>query len=541
MPREDSKLIVGMDFGTTNSGIATYDGESVSVLPLDPANANPRIARTAIYVTNNQQVTLGREAINRYFEENSGRPVKMNRVWVGEFEVYGADMYYVTDAYAWVDSLSPGRLFLSIKSGLHDPEYQGTVIGRYYYSLENLIAIYMNMLKLRSQRLLGQEIHEVVLGRPVHFSLDPREDSLAQQRLLDSAFRAGFDKVYFQYEPVAAAYNYAARINEPQNILVFDFGGGTLDLTVMHLDGKDERKVLATGGIPIAGDIFDQRLVRARFPKHFGEGAHYGENGRRLPMPKWIYDVFSDWKKVFELQTIENRRRLRDIAQTSDDRQGINALISLVSNNYTLQMFDLVEAAKRKLSEDMATMIRFATPEFKMTEMVTRSEFEKIIRPEIVTIEQHLDETLAASGLRSSDIDAVIRTGGSSTIPAFRYMLVQKFGREKVMATDTFSSVVSGLGIIAHGIKTAGEARYPAAAGKSHKSYAAKTAISHSGRSPIGSAASPRFESGAARLKRNYHHSRARRRVQRQPGNRRTSNCFTTRYNPTSCLLRISE
>ena len=131
--------IVGMDFGTTNSGMAVYDGHAIRVLPLDPANNNPHVARTALYVTNDQRVTFGREAVNGYFEENIGRPVKMKRVWVGEVEVYAEDMYYVTDVYAWVDALSPGRLFLSIKSGLRDPEYQGTVIGRFYYSLENLL------------------------------------------------------------------------------------------------------------------------------------------------------------------------------------------------------------------------------------------------------------------------------------------------------------------------------------------------------------------------------------------------------------------
>ncbi len=443
-----------MDFGTTNSGMAVYDGQAVKVLPLDPANKNPHVARTALYVTNDQRITFGREAVNGYFDENIGRPVKMKRVWVGEVEVYGADMFYITDVYAWVDALSPGRLFLSIKSGLRDPEYQGTVIGQFYYSLENLIAIYMNLVKLRAQRLLGQEVKEVVLGRPVHFSTDPQADELAQQRLLDSAFRAGFERVYLQYEPIAAAYHYATGIDNPQNILVFDFGGGTLDITVMHLDGRSGREVLATGGIPIAGDIFDQRVVRAKFPKHFGEGTHYGAAGRRLPMPKWIYDVFSDWQKVFELQTLESRNLLREIAQTSDDRSSIDALIGLVSNNYSLQMFDLVETAKRRLSTDMATVIHFKGTDFRISEIVSRSEFEKIIRPEILTIEHHLNQTLADSGLQASEIDAVIRTGGSSTIPIFRHMLVEKFGREKVLDSDTFSSVTSGLGIIAHGIST---------------------------------------------------------------------------------------
>ncbi len=463
-----------MDFGTTNSGAAVFDGRQVTLLPLDPAAANPRVARTALYITNDQRIAIGRKALNHYFDDNAGRPVKMQKVWVGEVEVYGADMFYVTDVYAWTDVLSPGRLFLSIKSGLRDPEYQGTVVGQYYYSLENLIAIYMSMARMRAERLLEREVKQVVLGRPVRFSTDPQADALAQRRLLESAFRAGFEKVYLQREPIAAAHYYAASVSEPQNVLVFDFGGGTLDITIMHLDGREGRQVLATGGLPVAGDVFDRRLVRARLPRHFGEGSSYGPQERRLPLPKWIYDVFSNWQRIFELQSPENRLLLQEIAKTSADRPGIEALISLVSNNYALQMFDVVEAAKRQLSTDMATIIRLQGPKFDVTDMVTRSAFEKIIRAEIQAIDHHLDETVQAAGLKPADIDAVVRTGGSSNIPAFRYMLMEKFGARKVKASDTFSSVTSGLGIIAHGIE--------------HGTIEAQ-AYTPSARRPVGSAA----------------------------------------------------
>jgi hypothetical chaperone protein len=446
-------LIIGMDFGTTNSGMATYDGKQVRLLPVDPASANPHVARTALYVTNDQSVTIGREAVNRYFDHNVGRPVKMKKVWVGEVEVYGADMFYIADVYTWVDVLSPGRLFLSVKSSLRDSEYYGTVVGGSYYSLENLIAVYLSLTRRRAEQLLGREIGEVVLGRPVRFSKDPDADSMAQRRLLEAAFRAGYEKVYLQQEPVAAAHHYAANTGRPQNILIFDFGGGTLDTTVMRLDSRRVREVLATGGIPVAGDVFDQRLVRATFPRHFGEGSHYGANHHRLPLPKWIYDIFSDWQKIIELQTPKTLKLLRDIAQSAEDRQGIEALISLVSNNYGLRMFDSAESAKRTLSSQESAQIQLHGPAFNVAENVTRAQFEQIIHAEIQAIDGHLDETVAASGLARQDIDAVIRTGGSSTIPAFQKMLIEKFGGDKLLAANTFSSVTSGLGIIAQAIE----------------------------------------------------------------------------------------
>lgn len=449
-------MIVGMDFGTTNSGMAVYNGRSIDILPLDPANKNPRVARTALYITNEQETYIGRNALDIYFEQNIGRSVKAKKVWVGEIEIRGADMYYVTDAYIFVDVMSPGRLFLSIKTGLRDAGYPGSVIGQYFYPLEELIGLFMTITKMRAEKHVGHDLNQIVLGRPVKFANDPEMDRLAQARLMQAAFHAGYEKVYFQKEPIAAAYSYETTIDEEQNVLVFDFGGGTLDLTVMRLGNPKTRKVLATGGIPVAGDVFDERIVRNKLPPHFGEGSYYGPRRKKLKVPPWIYDTFSNWQTIMELQSQENKLVLQDIRQTAQKKHQIEMLEALVSGNYGQRMFDVVEAAKRELSDKRGAQILIEGPGFKVIEFITRSQFEQYISQEIIAIDAHLDETLAASGLKASEIDAVIRTGGSSQIPVFDEMLQRKIGADKVRRIDTFSSVTAGLGIIGHRIE-AGE------------------------------------------------------------------------------------
>ena len=453
-------MIIGMDFGTTNSGMAVYDGRAVEVLPLDPAAPNPRVARTALYVTNEQAVTLGRAAIDRYYEHNLNRPVKMQRIWVGELEVIADRVYYVTDVYTWADALSPGRLFLSIKTGLRDVNYPGTVVGQFYYSLETLIALYLTVAKARAEHLLGRELRQVVLGRPVHWANDAAGDRVAEARLLHAAFLAGYETVYLQYEPVAAAYSYALGLSRPENALVFDFGGGTLDITVMRL-GEGRPRVLATGGIPVAGDVFDQKLVRAKLPRHFGEGSLYGPRHKALATPQWIYDSFNDWQTILQLNSPQNRQILRDIAQTAQHKHQIEALLALISSNYGLKMFDVVEAAKRTLSDKRGAEIYLDGPGFNVREFVTRTEFEDIIRAETRAIEHHLTETVQRSGVRPEQIDTVIRTGGSALIPAFYDMLGRHFGEARVRSIDAFSSVTAGLGVLAHHLER-GEVELPA-------------------------------------------------------------------------------
>ena len=443
-------MIVGMDFGTTNSGMSVYDGRQLQLLPLDPNNSNPHILRSALYITNSQNVVIGRGAVDRYYEHNLDRPVKLQRVWIGEIEVIADEVSFIQDAYVWTDVMSPGRLLLSIKTSLRDPDYVGTVIGPYHYSLENVIATYLYLAKLRAEAILGHELKEIVLGRPVRFAFDPVHDRLAQSRLLEAAIRAGYEKVYFQYEPVAAAYHYAVNVYEPENILVFDFGGGTLDVTVMRAEPDGRREVLATGGIPVAGDVFDEKIIRAKLPAHFGDGTTYGTNVKPLPVPQWIFDMLSNWQTIIELQTPQNREMLQTIAATARRPKEIEALISLVTSNYGLKMFDAVEATKRTLSERVGGMIKIKGPGFNIHELITRTEFEHIIKDDVQAIDLHLDEMVKQSGLNLDDIDAVIRTGGSSEIPIFQNLLFEKFGRDKVRSLDTFSSVTSGLGVVAH-------------------------------------------------------------------------------------------
>jgi hypothetical chaperone protein len=446
-------LILGMDFGTTHSGMAHFDGRQLRPIPLNPLDPNDRVTPTMLYITNEQQVTFGRAAMNAYFEQNLGRPSKMEKVWVGEITQTFAELpTFVRDVYIWVDVLSPGRLFVSFKTDLSDASYAGTAIGRFFYSLEDIATAYLYIAKRRAEQVLGHPVEAIVLGRPVRFHDNPEADRLAQARLLEAALQAGYRQVYFEYEPIAAAHYYEMSMTGAQNVLVFDFGGGTLDITVMRLGDPRQRQVLATGGVPIAGDLFDRKIVRAKIPHLFGEGSYYRSLDKKLPLPGWVYDAFNDWRTLLTLQQPEQIDALRTIAPTAEKRREIEALIKLVTSNYSLKLFEVVEGVKRRLSERDEAVIRLQGDGFFIREPITRREFEQLIRPEYNIIEQHLDETVRSSGLRADEIDVVIRTGGSSQIPMFQRLLAQKFGAEKVQAIDTFGSVTAGLGVIAHRI-----------------------------------------------------------------------------------------
>jgi hypothetical chaperone protein len=109
-----------------------------------------------------------------------------------------------------------------------------------------------------------------------------------------------------------------------------------------------------------------------------------------------------------------------------------------------------VEATKITLSSHGAAVARTKEKDLDMWELYTRSQFEKDIQVYRDQIEQVLMDTVSASGMELGEIDAVVKTGGSSNIPVFSTMLVRIFGQDKVKASDFFNSVAGGLAIKAY-------------------------------------------------------------------------------------------
>ncbi|MFN2111458.1 MAG: Hsp70 family protein, partial [Anaerolineae bacterium] len=403
-------------------------------------------------------VFIGHEAIDAYYRENVGRPSRLVRERVGEIEITQSDVgsvkgypvgpqTYVRDVYVLVDELTPGRLLHSLKSGLATG-YEGTVIFGRHYSLDALIAAYLREIRDRIQVETGEIAKDVVMGRPVNFvnSTSEADNQRALARLRSAALKAGFVDIDFEFEPVAAALFYELNLGESQNIVVFDLGGGTLDITVMHVGGdRSRRRVLSTGGVGIAGDSFDQRIINWRILDHFGRGSTWGENGK--PFPSQYTAALADWQTVTELLQPETLHFLRIAQLTSSHPKQIRALESLLINNYAVRLFDEVERAKIALSSQMFEVIQLQGDDIDLWQPITRSQFEAIIVNETHVIESCLLDTMERSGLQTDEIDAVVRTGGSAQIPRFIDLLGRIFGAEKVVHTDMFGGVAAGLAI----------------------------------------------------------------------------------------------
>ena len=436
---------VGLDFGTSNSGVAVYDGQRVRLLPIDRKNVQPEVVKSVMYITRDYHASIGQEAIELYYKHNVNRQRHYVKQWAGEIDYRGADLHYVQDIFVYVDELKPGRLMQYLKTALRKGipgGYEGTQIFERFYTVGELVQAYLGLLKKRAEEVLGEPIRAVTLGRPVRYSSSPELDARSEETMRQAALAAGFEQVDFELEPVAAALDYEQSITSPQNAVIFDFGGGTLDIAIMRLGQPGERQVFASGGVDIAGSDFDRTIIEKRMLPHFGLG-----KVSHQPAILELINSVPDWMALPDLATPQNKNILEKAMRAGLAPVRLKALQALIYNDMAFTFYNRVESAKISLSGQGAAVISLEDRDIPLWELYTRSQFEADIQEFLSRVEQVLLETLAASGLEPGSVDAVVKTGGSSNIPLFTSMLGRIFGPEKVKETNPFSSVAAGLAI----------------------------------------------------------------------------------------------
>ncbi len=437
---------VGLDFGTSNSSIARYHNGKIQLFELDPGAVNPRMLRSFIFINRAQDQYVGSEAVKQYQAVETGRPVYWETKNMGQIRMVvaggGGPIIYWDDLMVQVDSAAQGRLIQSIKTALRSPEYNGTDVFDTYYSVEALIAILLRSLRERCEFATGEPVEAVTIGRPVKFSNDPEIDTRAQARIEAAARLAGFDEISFEFEPVAAAYVYHQQSPERQAALVFDFGGGTLDLTVMELGGSAPPVVLATQGVLVGGDDLDRALLQP-LKRHFGDGATLRN---RRPVPAHIFSLLDSWQTMVLLSRPEYKSLLRD-ARRGSDPEAIGRLLELVEKNLGFALFQEIERAKIRISSEATAFVDLQQGNFHLKDLITRPQFERLIDSYVRQIAADVDRVLEKSGLHADQVQAVLRTGGSAQIPAFIRLLGEKFGHDRLRPLNPFETIVGGLAI----------------------------------------------------------------------------------------------
>ncbi|MCG8550860.1 MAG: Hsp70 family protein [Desulfobacterales bacterium] len=416
----------GIDFGTSNSALAASVDGRVELLDIDPGNPLSNSLKSILYFIKEEGQHLsfvGYEGVKQY-----------------------------------IDNGAEGRYMQSIKSFLSDTSFQKTNVYGKNYTIEELVGHLLKTIKERGEKIIGRDVDQVVLGRPVVFSTDEERERTATRRLIKAARIAGFKEISLQMEPVAAARAYEKSLapNQEQIVLVGDFGAGSSDFTVLKVGnlphaGDGEKEILSVGGLYIGGDNFDARIMRHKVAKHYGTDVQVKSmfSDNLTGLSPLVMSHLMQWHRIPWLrrpQTLGSIKELKVCAGLRDKRL-LENLERLINDNYGYLLFRAIESTKCRLSDHDEATVTFKDYGIVIEEPVTKTEFEDMIRDLVARIDACVADTLANAGIGPEQVNAVFLTGGSSYIPLIRAIFGARLGADKIKTADAFTSVAYGLGL----------------------------------------------------------------------------------------------
>ncbi|WBO23405.1 Hsp70 family protein [Sphingomonas abietis] len=418
MAADSPASVLGLDFGTTNSVAAiARDGTSELVMLDGPAGPDA-VFRSALC----------------FWEDGKGVEIEAGPWAIAEY----------------LDFPEGSRFLQSFKSVAAMASFDQATIFDRRYRFEDLGKLFLDRMTARSRGALDGKAPRVVVGRPVDYAGHRPDAALARQRY-DAMFGALGAEVHYVYEPLGAAFSYAARLDEAATILVADFGGGTSDFSVVRIaePGASRRCVpLGHAGVGIAGDRFDARIIDNLVMPLLGKGGSYRSFDKVLEIPGGYFADFSDWSRLALMRNRRTLAELEKLRRTALDPDAIGRMIAVIEEELGYRLYDAVGQVKRALSVSKTARFAFSGAGLSIEAEVTRAAFEEWIAPDVARIEAAVDRALAAANVEAAAIDRVFLTGGTSLIPRLRHLFTERFGASRIAIGDELTSIAHGLALV---------------------------------------------------------------------------------------------
>lgn len=360
--------IVGIDLGTTNSLIAAMGDDGPHVLA--DADTGQKIIPSVVCFLDNERVVVGREAgeLARTQPLTTIRSVK-RFMGVG-MEHVGAEDHR---RYRFVDDASG-----PVRFAIHDRRVTPPEVS----------ALILRALRDQAQAVLGEDVHKAVVTVPAYFNDSQRQATKDAGRL------AGLDVIRLLNEPTAAALAYGLNTKEEGLIAVYDFGGGTFDVSILRLHTGIFEVLATNGNTRLGGDDIDEHIAT-----------------------------------TFLLNDLSPELRR--------DPRVLHAALHAA------------ERAKRELSATDQTTLTLSVPDkrINVSRPLTRSEVDAAVEEIVTRTLAPCRQALTDAGLAPHDVEEVVLVGGSTRMPLVRQRVGAFFGRTPLTDIDPDEVVAVGAAV----------------------------------------------------------------------------------------------
>jgi hypothetical chaperone protein len=405
---------VGIDFGTSNSTVGWLRPGAETLIALEDDKIT--LPSVVFFNMEERRPVYGRLALHEYLEGYEGRLMRSLKSLLGS------------------------------KLIKHDTSVLGTAMP-----FKDLLGLFIGELKKRAEAAAGQSFEQVVLGRPVHFvDDDAAADQEAEDTLAEVARKIGFKDVSFQFEPIAAAFDYESTLEREELVLIVDIGGGTSDFSLVRLSPQrrmlDDRQsdILATGGVHIGGTDFDKQLSLQGVMPLFGYGSRMKSGAY---MPTSTHMNLATWHTINSVYSQKSQLALGSMRYDIEDTLGIDRLFKLIEQRAGHWLAMEVEETKIQLTHAENRVVPMDRVESGLSVDLTRELFESSIDALLERVRASVTHLLSDAGVGVTDVDTVFFTGGSSGIPALRNSVAAMLPKARHVEGNIFGSIGSGLAI----------------------------------------------------------------------------------------------
>lgn len=368
--------IIGIDLGTTNSCVAVMDGNEPNVI----ANSEGDRTTPSVVAFKGDERLVGKPAKNQMVTNPTNTIYSIKRFMGRKYHEVAEEIKMVP---------------YKVTCGAND-EIKIDISGK-LYSPQEISAIVLQKMKKTAEDFLGEEITEAVITVPAYFN------DAQRQATKDAGRIAGLDVKRIVNEPTAAAlaYGFGKDSKKEEKIAVYDFGGGTFDISILELgDGVFEVKS-TNGDTHLGGDNIDQVII------------------------DWLV---GDFKKEYGIDLTSDKMALQRLKEAAEQ-----AKITLSSSTQTTINLPFITAD--------------ATGPKHLQKELTRAKFEQMIEPLVEKTKVPCMNALKDAGLTAQDIDEVVLVGGSTRIPMVQEGVKKLFGKEPHKGVNPDEVVAVGASI----------------------------------------------------------------------------------------------
>ncbi|MBU2871173.1 molecular chaperone [Colwellia sp. E2M01] len=443
--------MIGFDYGTSNCGVATMRNDQPQIIQLlgdESYIASNLYAPSRDVIANwlSSQLSEG-ERLN-YTASRKNQLLK-GQAALRELKYDGisSELLFGKAALAqYLDDPEEGYYIKSPKSFLGASGLAPTQIQFF----EDIVASMMSNVKTLTEQALQKEVTQTVIGRPINFQGLHGEESNQQaiSVLTNAAKRVGFKDVEFQFEPVAAGFEFEASLTQETRVLVVDIGGGTSDCSMIlmnpaftNIDDRSDH-LLAHTGVRVAGNDFDIQLALQGIMPSLGMNSLL-KTGKPMPTSSFYQALaINNINEQTAFYSAQNRRDLIQLSRDAQETAIIERLITVHDHKLSYQLVNAAEQAKIALSEQNKQSIDLNDVDDGLTVEVTTDTLKTANKRTLESIANIMQLAVEQADCLP---DVIFVTGGTAKSPVISKFIQQQMPNIPIVVGDHFGSVTAGL------------------------------------------------------------------------------------------------